>query len=143
MAGAVLPEAAGGEPDDVGVYGDLDDGVAGAVVWPPGPAAEHVGQGLVPGAGGELVQALPLAGDPGAVAQGLVDGAGGGADGGLDVVPRVVVQLGVVAALRAEDLRERADVELAGVGAGGRAGPQPVAAADGQVRRQPAGDRAR
>jgi len=35
-----------------------------------------------------------------------------------------------------EHLRERADVELAGVGAGGRAGPEPVAAADGLVRRQ-------
>jgi integrase len=40
-----------------------------------------------------------------------------------------------------EDLGELADVYLAGVGAGGGAGPQPVAAADGQVRRQPAGDR--
>ena len=55
-------QAARGEPDDIGVYGDLDDGVAGAVVWPAGPAAEHVGQGLFPGGGGELAQALPLAG---------------------------------------------------------------------------------
>jgi hypothetical protein len=53
----------------------------------------------------------------------------------------VVVLLGEVAALCAEDLGERADVELAGVGAGGRAGPDLVAAADGQVRRQVAGDR--
>ena len=134
------PEAACGEPDDVGVYRDLDDGVAGAVVWPAGAAAEHAGQGLFPGAGGELAQALPLARDPGAAAQGLVDGVGGGADGGLDVLPRVVVQLGEVAALGAEDLGERADVELGGVGAGGRAGPEPVAAADGLVRRQAAGD---
>ena len=126
--------------DDVGVYGDLDDGLAGAVVWPAGAAAEHAGQGLIPGAGGELLHALPLAGDPGAVAQGLVDGAGGGADGGLDVLPRVVAQLGEVAALGVEDLRERADVELVGVGAGGGADPEPVAAADGQVRRQAAGD---
>ena len=66
---------------------------------------------------------------------------GGGADGGLDVLPRVVAQLGEVAALGAGDLRERADVELAGVGAGGRAGPEPVAAAEGLVRRQAAGDR--
>lgn len=73
------------------------------------------------------MQALPLARDPGAVAQGLVDGVGGGADGGLDVLPRVVVQLGEVAALGAEDLGERADVELAGVGAGGGADPEPVA----------------
>jgi hypothetical protein len=42
-------------------------------------------------------QALPLARDPGAAAEGLVDGLGGGADGGLDVLPRVVVQLGEVA----------------------------------------------
>jgi hypothetical protein len=40
----------------------------------------------------------------------------------------------------AEDLRKRADVELAGVGAAGRADPEPVAAADGQVWRQAAGD---
>ena len=62
------------------------------------------------------------------------------ADGGLDVLPGVVVQLGEVAALRLEDLGELADVELGGVGAGGRAGPEPVAAADGLVRRQAAGD---
>jgi hypothetical protein len=66
VAGAVRMQAACGEPDDVGVYRDLDDGVAGAVVWLAGPAAEHVGQGLIPGAGGELLQALPLARDPGA-----------------------------------------------------------------------------
>src|ERR1700751_3877604 len=35
-------------------------------------------------------RALPLARDPGAAAEGLVDGLGGGADGGLDVLPRVV-----------------------------------------------------
>jgi hypothetical protein len=35
---------------------------------------------------------------------------------------------------------ELADVELGGVGAGGRARPEPVAAADGLVRRQAAGD---
>ena len=58
----------------------------------------------------------------------------------LDVLPRVVVQLGEVAALRLEDLGELADVELGGVGAGSRAGPEPVAAADGLVRRQAAGD---
>jgi hypothetical protein len=81
-----------------------------------------------------------LARDPGAVAEGLVDGLGGGADGGLDVLPPVVVQLGEVAALRLEDLGELAGVELGGVGAGGRARPEPVAAADGLVRRQAAGD---
>ena len=32
--GAVLPEAARGEPHDVGVYRDLDGGAGGAVVWP-------------------------------------------------------------------------------------------------------------
>jgi DNA-binding transcriptional ArsR family regulator len=46
-----------------------------------------------------------------------------------------------VAALCAEDAGQVADVELAGVAAGRRADPQPVAAADGQVRRQVAGDR--
>jgi len=70
----------------------------------------------------------------------LVDGAGGVADSGIDLPPRVVVQLGEVAALRAGDLGETADVELAGVGAGGGADPQPVAAADGPKRRQVAGD---
>ena len=101
MAGAVLPQAACGEPDDVGVYGDLDDWVAAAVVLLAAAGAEHAGQGLVPGAGGELLQAVPLARDPGAAAQGLVDGAGSGADGGVDVLPRVMVQLGEVAALSA------------------------------------------
>jgi hypothetical protein len=70
----------------------------------------------------------------------VVDGAGGVADGGVDVPPVVVVHQGEVAALGAEDLGELADVELAGVGAGGGADPEPVAAADGQVRRQVAGD---
>jgi hypothetical protein len=86
--------------------------VGGAVVWPAGAAAEHAGQGLFPDAGGELAQALPLAGDPGAAAEGLVDGVGGGADGGLDALPGVLVQLGEVAALRLEDLGELADVEI-------------------------------
>ena len=141
MAGAVLPEAACGEPDDVGADRDLSDWAAGAVVWPTGAGAERAGQGVVPGAGGELTQALPLGWDPGAGAQDLVDGTGGVADGGLDALPPVVVQLGKVAALRAEDLGELGDVELAGVGASGGAGPEPVAAADGQVRRQAAGGR--
>ena len=55
--------------------------------------------------------------------------------------PVRVVRQGGMAALGAEDLGELADVELGGVGAGGGAGPQPVAAADGQVRWQVAGDR--
>jgi hypothetical protein len=33
----------------------------GVVVWPAGAAAEHVGQGLIPGAGGEPAQARPVA----------------------------------------------------------------------------------
>jgi hypothetical protein len=77
VAGAVLPEDACGEPGDVGVYRDLDDGVGGAVVCPARAAAEHPGEGPGPGAGGELVQPLPLARDPGAAAQGLVNSAGG------------------------------------------------------------------
>ena len=32
VTGGVLPEAAGGEPDDLGVNRDLNDGAAGAVV---------------------------------------------------------------------------------------------------------------
>lgn len=71
MAGAVLPEAARGEPYDIGVYRDLDDGVAGAVVLPTGASVERAGQGLLSGAGGELLHPLLLAGDPGAGAQGL------------------------------------------------------------------------
>jgi hypothetical protein len=54
VPGAVPLEAARGEPHDVGVDRDLDGGVAGAVVWPARGDGEHVGQGLVPGAGGEL-----------------------------------------------------------------------------------------
>jgi hypothetical protein len=46
-----------------------------------------------------------------------------------------------VAPLGAEYIWEGADVELGGVAAGGGAGPAPVAAADGLVRRQKAGDR--
>ena len=83
VAGAVRPEAARGEPDDVGVDRDLDSGMGGAVVFPAGAAAEDVGQGLLPGAGGKLAQPLPLVRDPGARAQRLVDGAGGIADGGV------------------------------------------------------------
>ena len=41
VAGAVLPEAARGEPHDVGVYRDLDSGMAVAVVLPAGGEAEH------------------------------------------------------------------------------------------------------
>jgi hypothetical protein len=98
VAGAVLPEAACGEPDDVGVYRDLDGGVAGPAVWPAGAGAEHAGQGLFPDAGSELLQALPLARYPDAGAQGLVDGTGSGADSGVHVLPLVVAQLGKVAA---------------------------------------------
>ena len=50
VAGAVRLQAACGEPDELGVYRDLDGGVAGVVVVPAGAAAEHVGQGLIPGA---------------------------------------------------------------------------------------------
>ena len=55
MAGAVLLEAARGEPDDVGVDRDLDDGVAGVAVLPPGSDGEHLGQGLLPGAGRRII----------------------------------------------------------------------------------------
>lgn len=46
-----------------------------------------------------------------------------------------------MASLRVEYLGERADVELIGVGAGRGADPEPVAAADGQVRGQLGEDR--
>jgi hypothetical protein len=136
----VRPEAAGGEPDDVGVYRDLDGSVAGAVVCPAGADGERAGRGLLPDSAGELAQPLLLARDPGAAAEGLVEDAGGVADGGVHVLPRVASQLGEMAALRAEDLGQLADVELPGVAAGGGADPEPVAAADGLVRRQVAGD---
>jgi len=87
------PEAICGEPDDVGVDRDLDDGVAGAVVWPAGADGEHAGQGLMPGAGGEPAQPVLLARDPGAGAQGLVDGAGG-CPVSLDLSHRQAVDLG-------------------------------------------------
>ena len=69
-AGAVRPQAPRGEPDDVGVDRDRGGGVARAVVWPAGAGVEHAGQGLMPGAGGELMQAPWLARDTGADAQG-------------------------------------------------------------------------
>src|SRR5262252_3599128 len=102
-------------------------GVGGEVAWLAGADAEHAGQGLLPGAGGEVAHPPLLAGDPAAAAQGVVDGAGGVVDR-VSHPPRVV-QLGeaAVAALGAEYLGEGADVELPGVGAGGGAGPEPVA----------------
>jgi hypothetical protein len=140
VAGAGRPEAACGEPYDIGVDRDLDDGMAGAVVLPAGAAAEHAGQGLLPVAGGELAHPPLLARDPNAAAQGVVDGAGGVADR-VPQLPRAVQPGEVaVAALGAENLWEGADVELPGVAAGGGAGPEPVAAADSLVRRQVAGD---
>ena len=63
-----------GEPDDVGVDGDLDGGVAGAAVLPAWADTERAGQGLVPGAGGELAQAPPLAWDPGVGASAVSQG---------------------------------------------------------------------
>src|SRR5262249_1428234 len=122
--GAVRPEAACGEPDDVGVDRDLDGGVAGAVVLPAGGAAANAGRGLRSGAGGELAHPPLLARDPGAAAQGVADGAGGGVDR-VPQLPRMV-QLGevAVAALGAENLGEGADVELAGVAGGGGGGHQ-------------------
>ena len=50
MAGAVLPEAARGEPGDAGVDRDLGDEAASVVAWPAGAGAERAGQGLMPGA---------------------------------------------------------------------------------------------
>jgi hypothetical protein len=71
-------EAAPGAPDGAGGDRDLGNGVAGAAVLPAWADAEHAGQGLSPGAGGEMAQPPLLARDPGASAQGPVDGAGGG-----------------------------------------------------------------
>jgi len=109
------PEVVRGEPDDLRVDRDLDDGVAGEVVLPAGAG---LGRGLWPGAWVELVQPLPLGQGPGADTQGTVDGGRGVTDGGLDLPPSVVLQLGKVAPLRAEDAGELADVELGGVSAG-------------------------
>ena len=142
-AGVMRLEVACGEPDDVGVYRDLDDGVAGAVVL-SAVVGEHVGQGLFPGAGGELAHALPLAWDPDAGAQGLVDGAGGVADGGLDVLPLVVAQLGEVAALGAlHDAYRQRETVFAGTMAdraawdtATRAQRHLAAAADAELRRR-------
>jgi hypothetical protein len=52
----------------------------------------------------------------------------------------VLVHEGEVTAVGAADLWERADVELAVVAAGAWSGPELVAAAEGLVRRQAAGD---
>ena len=49
--------------------------------------------------------------------------AGGVVDGGVHLLPRVLVHQRDVTPLGAEDLGERADVQLAGVGAGGGADP--------------------
>jgi hypothetical protein len=77
VTGAARAKAARGEPDDVGVDRDVDGGVIGVVVGPAGTGGEHGGQGVLPGAWGELVQPVLLARDPGAGADGLEDGAGG------------------------------------------------------------------
>src|SRR5262249_61825587 len=87
--GAVRPEAACGEPDDVGVDRDLDGGVAGAVVLPAWADAENAGQVLLSGAGGELAHPPLLARGSGAAAQGVAGGAGGGGERGPQL-PRVV-----------------------------------------------------
>jgi len=137
----VRPEAAPGEPDDVGVDRDLDGRVAGVVVWPARGDGEHCAQGLLPGAGGELAQPPLLAGDPGACAERVVDGAGGVFDGGVHVPPVLVVHRGEMVAVGAADLGEGADVELPVVAAGGGASPEPVAAAEGLVGWQVAVDR--
>ncbi len=70
----------------------------------------------------------------------MADGLRSIGDGVVDVPPSVVVQQGDVAALGAEYLGELAEVKLAGVAAGRRAGPEPVAAADDLVGRELAGD---
>jgi hypothetical protein len=110
-----------GEPDDAGVDRDLDDGVAGEVVAPA-----VVRRGLWPGAGSSGRRRCRRRG-PGAGAQG---------GRGVSLMAASMSchwwsQLVEMAALRAEDLRQLADVELAGVGAGGGAGPEPVAAVGG------------
>jgi hypothetical protein len=119
VIGDACAKAASGEPDDIRVDRDLDHGVAGAVVWLARADGEYVGQCPLPEAGGKLVQPLPLAGDPGAGAEGVVDGASGVADGYVHVPPVVVAHTGEVAALGAADLGKLADVELAVVAAGG------------------------
>jgi hypothetical protein len=51
----------------------------------------------------------------------------------VSALPLVMVQVGEVATLGVEDLRQLANVELADVGADGEANPGPVVAAEGQV----------
>jgi hypothetical protein len=68
--------------------------VAGGVIGAAGADGEHTGQGLWPGAGAELAEALPLLRGPGAGAQGLVDGVGSVAGGGAGQLPVVVVDQG-------------------------------------------------
>jgi hypothetical protein len=95
------PEVARGEPDDVGVDGDLDGGVAAAVVWLAGASAQLGGEFVLPGRRGELAHPVLLAGNPGAVAQSAVDGGGCVAGRRLGQLPRVAVQPGEVTAVGA------------------------------------------
>lgn len=147
-----------GPPSSGGIRGfltgaaELFTGDDGAVAWADlqyvvftlitGRGWQRAGR---PGPGarcrGKLAQPPPLlARDPGAAAERVVDGLGGVADGGIHVLPGVVAHQGEVTALRAEDLGERADVELPSAAVGGGADPKPVAAADGLMRQQVAGD---
>src|SRR5262249_54102627 len=108
MPGVLRLEEACGKPDDVGVDRDLDGGLAGAAALPTWAGAEHAGEGLLPGAGGELAHPPLLAGDPGAAAQGVVDDAGGVADRVAQAPPGVQLGEAAVAALGAENLGEGA-----------------------------------
>jgi hypothetical protein len=67
VAGAVLPEAECGEPDD-GLYRDLND--RGAVAWPTGLAPSTLARAWYRG---EVAQAVPLALDPMEPGTGLDD----------------------------------------------------------------------
>jgi len=78
----VRPEAAPGEPDDVGVDRDLDGRVAGVVVWPARGDGEHCAQMVAVGAadlgeGADVELPVVAAGggaspEPVAAAEGLV-----------------------------------------------------------------------
>jgi hypothetical protein len=73
VAGAVLPEAAGGEPDDVGVIAISTTGRQGPLSG-AGAGAEHLRPGPVPRCRGRAGAGAPLAPCPDVVVHGLVVG---------------------------------------------------------------------
>jgi hypothetical protein len=120
------PEDACGEPDDAGVDGDLDGGVAGAVVLPVWADAERAGQGLLPGAGGRA-DASAAAG-PGSRCRRAGRGGWGRWRRGPcpPSAPDGAAGRGGGGSAGRGNLGEGADVELHGVAAGREADPEPL-----------------